>query len=78
MRRTALLLAVMAAALVVASGMALAKTFVGTENGEKIVGTKLGDHINGLGGDDVLLEGVMNSDPEAVACGHGNSKTIPK
>jgi Ca2+-binding RTX toxin-like protein len=54
-RRTALLLAVMAAALVVASGMALAKTFIGTENDEKLVGTKLADHINGLGGDDVLL-----------------------
>jgi hypothetical protein len=24
------------------------------------------------------LEGVMDFDPEAVACGHGNSKTIPK
>ena len=55
MRRTALLLAVMAVALVVVSGVALAKTFVGTENGEKIVGTKFNDHINGLGGDDVLL-----------------------
>jgi hypothetical protein len=24
------------------------------------------------------LEGVMHFDPEAIACGHGNSKTIPK
>jgi Ca2+-binding RTX toxin-like protein len=48
------LLAAMAVALVVVSGVALAKTFVGTENGEKIVGTKFNDHINGLGGD-VLL-----------------------
>jgi Ca2+-binding RTX toxin-like protein len=54
-RKMALLLAVMAGVLVVASGVALAKTFVGTENGEKIVGTKFRDHINGLGGDDVLL-----------------------
>jgi|SRR5829696_77054 hypothetical protein len=51
MRRTALLmLALMAAVLVVASGVALAKNFAGTERGEKIVGTKFADHINALGG----------------------------
>jgi hypothetical protein len=50
MRRTALLmLALMAAVLVVASGVALAKNIVGTERGEKIVGTKFADHINALG-----------------------------
>ena len=55
-RRTALLmLALMAAALVVASGVALAKNYVGTETGEKIVGTKFADHIKALGGDDVVL-----------------------
>jgi RTX calcium-binding nonapeptide repeat (4 copies) len=54
-RRTALLmLAVMAAALVVASGVALAKNYVGTERGEKIVGTKHADHINAMGGNDVV------------------------
>src|SRR5215208_6357058 len=49
-RRTALLmLGLMAAVLVLASGVALAKDFVGTENGEKIVGTKFADRINALG-----------------------------
>jgi hypothetical protein len=49
-RRTALLmLAVMAAVLVLASGVALAKNIVGTESGQKIVGTKFADHINALG-----------------------------
>jgi Ca2+-binding RTX toxin-like protein len=55
-RRTALLLlALTAAVLVVASGVALAKNITGTESGEKIVGTKYADHINALGGDDVVL-----------------------
>ena len=50
MRRTALLmLAVMAAALVVASGVALAKNITGTDRGQKIVGTKYADHINAMG-----------------------------
>jgi hypothetical protein len=48
-RRTALLmLALMAGVLVLASGVALAKNISGTENGEKIVGTKFKDHINSL------------------------------
>ena len=55
-RRTALLmLALMAAVLVLASGVAQAKNIVGTESGQKIVGTKFADHINALGGDDVIL-----------------------
>ena len=54
MRRTALLLAVMAAALVVTSGVALARDYVGTERGEKIVGTKQADRINAKGGKDVV------------------------
>jgi Ca2+-binding RTX toxin-like protein len=55
-RRTVLLmLGVMAAVLVVASGVALAKNITGTESGQKIVGTKFADHINALGGDDVVL-----------------------
>ena len=62
MRRTALLmLAVMAAVLIAASGVALAKTIVGTESGQKNVGTKFADHINALGGDDVVL-GYRGSD----------------
>jgi len=49
------MLALMAAALVLASGVALAKNIVGTDTGQKIVGTKFADHINALGGDDVVL-----------------------
>jgi Ca2+-binding RTX toxin-like protein len=49
------MLAVMAAALVLASGVALAKNITGTDNGQKIVGTKYADHINAMGGDDVVL-----------------------
>ena len=33
----------------------LAKTISGTEAAEKIVGTKFADHINSLGGNDVVL-----------------------
>jgi Ca2+-binding RTX toxin-like protein len=54
-RITLLLLALMATALVVASGVALAKNITGTEKGQRIVGTKFADHINALGGDDVVL-----------------------
>src|SRR5918994_3055896 len=61
MRRTALLLAVMAAALVVASGVALAKNYLGTDKGEKIVGTKYADTINAKGGEDVL-RGLAGAD----------------
>ena len=54
MKRTALLLAVMAAALVVASGVALAATYVGTNKGETIVGTGYADTIDAKDGDDVV------------------------
>ena len=54
-RTTLLMLALMTAVLVAASGAALAKTIVGTDTGQKIVGTKFADHINALGGDDVVL-----------------------
>jgi hypothetical protein len=48
-RTTLLMLALMAAVLLAASGAALAKNITGTENGQKIVGTKFADHINALG-----------------------------
>jgi hypothetical protein len=48
-RTTILMLALMAAVLVMASGVALAKNIAGTERGEKIVGTKYADHINSWG-----------------------------
>jgi Ca2+-binding RTX toxin-like protein len=53
MRRTALLLAVMAATLVVASGVALAKDYIGTDKSETILGTKFADRINAMGGNDI-------------------------
>src|ERR671916_833204 len=61
MRRTALLLAVMAAALVAISGVALAKNYLGTDNGEKIVGTKYADTISARGGEDVV-RGLAGAD----------------
>jgi Ca2+-binding RTX toxin-like protein len=61
MRRTALLLAVMAAALVVASGVALAKNYLGTDKGEKIVGTKYADTISAKGDEDVV-RGLAGAD----------------
>jgi Ca2+-binding RTX toxin-like protein len=54
-RAALLMLLLMAGVLVLASGVALAKNITGTENGEKIVGTKFKNHINSLGGNDVVL-----------------------
>src|SRR5215208_236383 len=48
-RTTILMLALMAAVLVMASGVALAKDIAGTERGEKIVGTKYAVNINSWG-----------------------------
>ena len=62
MRRTTLLmLALMAAGAGREQRSGLAKAYVGTDNGEKIVGTKFADRINAFGGDDVLL-GYAGSD----------------
>ncbi len=55
MRRTVLLLAVMAAVLVMASGVALAATIIGTANDEILQGTNQDDTIRARGGDDVVL-----------------------
>ena len=71
MRRTTLLLAVMAAALVVASGVALARDFVGTDNGERIVGTDSADTIDANGGDDTVL-GLRG--PDTIRGGNGKDK----
>lgn len=64
MRRAALLLlAVMAAALVAASGVALAKNYVNTDRDEKIVGTNHADTIDANGGDDVV-QGLRDPDKD--------------
>jgi hypothetical protein len=54
MRRVILLLAVMAATLVVASGVALAVTKIGTNGPDTLRGTNGDDNLIGKGGDDVL------------------------
>ena len=71
MRRTTLLLAVMAAVLVVASGVALAQNFVGTDRGERIVGTDSADTIDANGGDDTIL-GQLG--PDKIRGGNGKDK----
>ncbi len=55
MRRTVLLLTVMAACLVMASGVALAVTKVGTNGPDTLVGTNGNDNLIGKGGNDDLF-----------------------
>ena len=55
MKRVFLLLTVMAAALVGASGVALAATFNGTDRVDRLVGTAKGDTIKGFGGGDTMI-----------------------
>ena len=55
MRRVILLLALMAATLVVASGVALAVNKVGTNGPDTLRGTNGDDNLVGLGGNDVLF-----------------------
>jgi hypothetical protein len=52
MRHAILLLAVMAAALIVASGVALAANLNGIDRADTLVGTPKGDSIKGFGGGD--------------------------
>lgn len=52
MRRLILLLAVAGAALVLASGVALAAVRIGTAGADRLVGTDHADQINGKGGND--------------------------
>jgi Ca2+-binding RTX toxin-like protein len=55
MRRTMLLLATMALTLLVASGVALAVTRIGTDGPDTLRGTKGDDNLIGQGGNDTLL-----------------------
>ncbi len=61
MRRVILLLALMAATLVVASGVALAVNKVGTNGPDTLRGTNGDDNLVGLGGNDALF-GLGGSD----------------
>ena len=72
MRRHALLiLASMMLGVLMLGGVALAKNYVGTDTGEKIVGTKYADHINAKGGDDVV-QGLAG--PDKIRGGNDNDK----
>ena len=55
MRRTVLLLTVMTACLVMASGVALAVTKIGTDGPDRLRGTNGADTLIGKGGNDILL-----------------------
>src|SRR5215217_6728630 len=55
MRRTMLLLATMALTLLVASGVALALTRIGTDGPDTLRGTKGDDNLIGKGANDILL-----------------------
>jgi Ca2+-binding RTX toxin-like protein len=57
MRRTVLLLATMALTLLVASGVALAETKIGTNGPDFLKGTNGSDWIEGRGGKDVISGG---------------------
>jgi hypothetical protein len=61
MRRTVVLLAVMAAVLVMASGVALAVNKIGTDGPDTLRGTNGDDNLVGRGGNDELL-GLRGSD----------------
>lgn len=75
MRKTVLLLASMALAVLLASGVALAATFWGTDGNDYIRGTDNADTILGLDGRDVLegrgggdmIKGGPGSDRGSVA-----------
>jgi Ca2+-binding RTX toxin-like protein len=69
MRKSAVLLASVALTVLLASGVALAATFRGTDGDDRIVGTKKADQIFGLGGKDDL-EGRGGGD--VIHAGPGN------
>jgi Ca2+-binding RTX toxin-like protein len=73
MRRLVLLLAVMASALVLASGVALAVTKIGTDGGDFLMGTKGSDELVGRGGND-WIEGRAGKD--VISGGPGGDTLI--
>ena len=56
MRRTVLLLTVVAATLILASGVALAVTKIGTDGPDTLRGTDRDDNLWGKGGDDAIFD----------------------
>ena len=71
MRRFILLLAAMSAALVEASGVALALTKVGGPGGDTLRGTKGSDTLIGKGGRDMMIDGPVRGDSAADTLGGG-------
>ena len=62
MRRTILLMATMALTLLVASGVALAVTRIGTNGPDTLRGTNGDDTLIGLGGNDRIFGGLRGND----------------
>ena len=62
MRRTILMVATMALTLVVASGVALAVTRIGTDGPDILRGTNGDDNLVGLGGNDRIFGGLRGND----------------
>ena len=62
MRRTMLLLATMALTLLVAGGVALAVTRIGTDGPDTLRGTNKADTLIGLGANDRIFGGLRGND----------------
>lgn len=71
MRRTVLLLAVMGAALLLGTGVALAAAVSGTQGNDTLRGTRQADQIYGLNGNDTLY-GRSGSDELYGGAGNDN------
>jgi Ca2+-binding RTX toxin-like protein len=67
-RKTVLLLASMAVALLLASGVAVAAAIIGTPSDDRLVGTPGADSIDGLAGDDTIYTRGGN---DTVSAGAG-------
>jgi len=82
MRRLILVLLVMAAALTVASGVALAVDKVGTNHADVLIGTNKADNLSGKGSVDIL-DGKDGNDtlqggpgPDSIDCGRGFDRVL--
>src|SRR5918995_7245776 len=73
MRRTILLMVTMALTLLVASGVALAVTKIGTDGPDTLMGTKGSDQLLGRGGTD-WIEGRGGKD--VISGGPGNEHQL--
>ena len=92
MRRTGFMLAAMLTALLMVSGVALAKVIVGTPKNDRITGTDWGDVVSARGGTDTVvgrggddeLSGGNNNDTidalgdgrDSINCGLGSDDQV--